>query len=293
MTCLHLETIVDTPLLHAVDVRCTAPRSGWGEEEAGRWPRLVLPRDGMFHWQARGKTHLAEAGCLLHFEPDQPYRFGHPVDGGDDCTLIAFTHELWEEAVDGRPLRLCARLSPAAQYQGALFYRVASRHTRNALALEELGLRLAGALIDVLAERPQRAARVPGSRAVAGHRRLAEAAMACVAASYRAHHGLDAIARQVCSSPYHLARVFHEQTGITLHRYRGRLRLAAALTCLGEGCSDLADLALRLGYASHSHFSDAFRAAFGCSPSAARDSLTRAPLAQMRRILEAQDGGRS
>ncbi len=229
---------------------------------------------------------------MLLFEPDQPYRFSHPADGGDDCTLIAFAPELWEAAVDTRMLQRCARLSPAGQYQSALFYRAASRHAHDVLALEELGLGLADTLVGVLAKRPRRAPPSLGSRAAVNHRRLVEAAMTCVAASYRARGGLDSIARQVYSSPYHLARVFREQTGITLHRYRGHLRLAAALTALGEGCDDLADLALQLGYASHAHFSDAFRAAFGCSPSVARDSLTRATLAQMRKILEAQGGGR-
>lgn len=288
MTCLHLKKLAETPLLHVMDVRCTASRSGWGEEEAGQRPRLALPRQGMFRWQARGETHLVEAGCLLFFEPDEPYRFSHPIEGGDDCTLIAFTPELWEEVVDTRTLLRCARLPPARQYQSALFYRAAPRVAHDALALEELGLGLADTLIGVLAKQPRRASLSLGSRAAVHHRRLVEAAMACVAASYCAHDGLDAIARQVYSSPYHLARVFREQAGITLHRYRGHLRLAAALTALGEGCNDLADLALQLGYASHGHFSDAFRAAFGCSPSAARDLLTRATLAQMRNILEAQ-----
>lgn len=139
MTCLHLKKLAETPLLHVMDVRCTAPRSGWGEEEAGQRPRLALPRQGMFRWQARGETHLVEAGCLLFFEPDEPYRFSHPIEGGDDCTLIAFTPELWEEVVDTRTLLRCARLPPARQYQSALFYRAAPRVAYDALALEELG----------------------------------------------------------------------------------------------------------------------------------------------------------
>lgn len=292
MTCLHLQTLADTPLLYVTDVHCTAPRSGWGEEEAGQRPRLVLSRHGVFGWQTRDETCLVEAGCLLFLEPDQPYRFSHPADCGDDCTLIAFVPDLWQEAVGTRTVRRRARLAPARQYQGALFYRAAARHAYDTLALEELGLQLADALIDVLAEPLYRAASLSGPRAAVHHRRLAEAAMTCVSASYCGHSGLDSIARQVHSSPYHLARVFREQTGITLHRYRGHLRLAAALTALGDGCDDLADLAVRLGYASHGHFSGAFRAAFGCSPSAARDLLTRATLAQMRKILEAQGSSR-
>lgn len=294
MSHLQLTPLAGTPLLQIVDVCCGAPQSGWSGEEGAPLPRLVLPRRGLFGCQTGGERHLVEAGCLLLLESDDSYRFSHPTDGGDDCTLISFVPDLWKETVGARTLRQrVARLPSVAQYQCALFYRIASRHAHDALTLEELGIQLATALLELLVNQPDRTPPLLGPRAAARHRRLAEAASACVAANYRNHDGLDAIGRQVYSSPFQLARVFREQTGITLHRYRGRLRLAAALTALGEGCDDLTALALRLGYASHSHFSDSFRATFGCSPSAARALLTRATLAEMRKILEAAPAARA
>lgn len=294
MSHLQLKSLASTPLLQIVDVSCTAPRSGWSGDEGASLPRLVLPRRGLFGWQTGGERHLIEAGCLLLLESDDSYRFSHPTDGGDDCTLISLVPDLWRETVGTRTLQQrSVRLPSVAQYQCALFYRIVSRHAHDALALEELGIQLASTLLELLVNQPDRTPPLLGPRAADRHRQLAEAAAACVAASYRSHDGLAAIARQVHSSPFQLARVFREQTGITLHRYRGRLRLAAALTALGEGCDDLTDLALRLGYASHSHFSDSFRATFGCSPSAARALLTRATLAQMRKILEAAPAARA
>ena len=70
-------------------------------------------------------------------------------------------------------------------------------------------------------------------------------------------------------SPYHLCRSFREVTGVRLHRYRHRLRLAASLNAIEAG-GDLSRIALDLGYSSHSHFTAAFRAAFGVPPSSAR-----------------------
>lgn len=231
---------------------------------------------------------------MLLLEPDVPYRFSHPVDGGDDCTMIRLAPDLWQAAIGARrPQRRFARLSPVQQYWCALFHRAAARCAEGRLALEELGLQLANTLLDVLNGPPARMASSSRPRAASRHRRLAEAALAYVAANYRSRDGLDTISRQLNSSPFHLARVFRAQTGITLHQYRGRLRLAAALTALGEGCDDLTELALRLGYASHSHFSEAFRAAYGCSPSSARASLARGTLAEMRKILEAAPSARA
>jgi AraC-like DNA-binding protein len=81
---------------------------------------------------------------------------------------------------------------------------------------------------------------------------------------------LGDVARAVHSSPYHLARVFQQQNGVPIHRYLTRLRLRASLERLQDGAGDLTALALGLGFSSHSHFSDAFRREFGCTPSAVR-----------------------
>ncbi len=83
---------------------------------------------------------------------------------------------------------------------------------------------------------------------------------------------LDDVARAVHVSPFHLARIFQQQTGVPVHRYLTQLRLRASLERLD---SDLTVVALELGFSSHSHFTDAFRREFGRSPS------------EMRKILEA------
>ena len=49
------------------------------------------------------------------------------------------------------------------------------------------------------------------------------------------------------------------------------LRLRAALERIADG-EDVATLALALGFSSHSHFTSAFRRAFGVAPSQVRSS---------------------
>src|SRR5262249_18771934 len=97
---------------------------------------------------------------------------------------------------------------------------------------------------------------------------------------------LDDVARAVHTSPFHLARLFGERTGLPVHRYLTQLRLRAALDRLAGGASDLTALALDLGFSSHSHFADAFRREFGRTPSDVRKIAGRT-LAEMSKNLKA------
>jgi AraC family transcriptional regulator len=62
---------------------------------------------------------------------------------------------------------------------------------------------------------------------------------------------------------------------LTLHLYRNQLRLRTALESLAHRHTDLSDLALALGFSSHSHFTETFRRAFAPTPSSVRDAIAR------------------
>jgi AraC-like DNA-binding protein len=85
---------------------------------------------------------------------------------------------------------------------------------------------------------------------------------------------LAEIAAEVRGSPVYLTQVFQQVEGVPLYRYQLNLRLARSLDLLAH-CDDLTDLSLELGFSSHSHFSAAFREAYGRSPSEFRQSVLR------------------
>ena len=64
----------------------------------------------------------------------------------------------------------------------------------------------------------------------------------------------------------YLTQVFQQVEGLPLYRYQLRLRLARALDLIA-GHEDLSGLAQDLGFSSHSHFTAAFRQAYGMTPS--------------------------
>jgi len=107
------------------------------------------------------------------------------------------------------------------------------------------------------------------SRAAAGsvgHQKLVDRAKLVLSSDLGRRWTLAAIAADVGVSPVYLTQVFQQVEGLPLYRYQLQLRLARALDLLGDRV-DLTRLALDLGFSSHSHFSAAFKRAYGQTPS--------------------------
>ncbi|NTX63842.1 helix-turn-helix transcriptional regulator [Myxococcus sp. CA051A] len=131
------------------------------------------------------------------------------------------------------------------------------------LAREEVALALVHRFVrDAAPERTRAASVTPAWR------QLTEELQHQVATRFAERLTLEALASEVHASPFHASRVFHAVTGETLHRHLTRVRLRAALFELEEASGRLTDVALGVGFSSHSHFTSAFRQEFGCTPSA-------------------------
>ena len=77
---------------------------------------------------------------------------------------------------------------------------------------------------------------------------------------------LEEIGRAVGCSPFHLSRTFSTATGMTIPQYLRQLRMERAAELLRSGKFNVTEAALEVGYASLSHFSQAFHETFGCCP---------------------------
>jgi AraC-like DNA-binding protein len=84
---------------------------------------------------------------------------------------------------------------------------------------------------------------------------------------------LRALAQQAEMSPFQLCRAFSQVSGETMTSYRLRLRLLASLERLRAGDA-LVEIALAHGFSSHSHYTAAFRLAFGVTPTVWRSEIT-------------------
>jgi len=76
-------------------------------------------------------------------------------------------------------------------------------------------------------------------------------------------------------SPVYVTDVFRQVEGVPFYQYALRKRLERAIRLLPGYQADLSALALELDFASHSHFTTAFRRAFGCTPAVFRERARR------------------
>jgi AraC-like DNA-binding protein len=82
---------------------------------------------------------------------------------------------------------------------------------------------------------------------------------------------LATLARAACLSPSHMSRIFKEQTGVSISRFRNQQRLQRFLHLYGRGRRTTAlAAALEAGFGSYAQFHRVFREQTGQSPSALR-----------------------
>jgi AraC family transcriptional regulator len=102
---------------------------------------------------------------------------------------------------------------------------------------------------------------------------------------------LAKVAENCGVSRYHLAHAFGETTGMSVMEYVRSRRLSEAANNLAKGASNILDLALDYGYASHEAFSRAFRTQFGMTPEEVRKKATTEGLPVVTPV-RAEEGAR-
>lgn len=129
-------------------------------------------------------------------------------------------------------------------------------------------LAIEGLLLEMLA----RAARERELRLTGAVPRWLAAARECL--HEEAHtENLSELAKAVGVHPVTLARGFRKAYGCSVGAYLRWLRVARAARALADSEAPLAEIALSVGFADQSHFSNVFRRATGLSPSAFRRAM--------------------
>jgi AraC family transcriptional regulator len=247
---------------------CAHGRRELSEERRQPWHVVSFIHSGAFVLHARGRSAVIDATSVLLHNPGEPFRSEHPFGCRDHGSSIVVQRELLLDLLG--PGGLFPQSHVHGLFRAQLLQRLLVRSLRNGaprepMAIEEAALKV---LREVLkGDAPQasghRAVRREPSRA---RRRYAEDAKALLQQHFRERLQLDDIARSLYVSPYHLCRLFREETGMPIHSYLNRLRLREALGPIAEGEADLSELAAGLGFSSHSHFTAAFRKELGMSP---------------------------
>jgi len=276
-SCSCLTPLYRGALFAIDDWRCAGHDTPRHSEEWCRDDRIVVTRRGAWELEIAGSARLADPMHVTLWNRNSHYRVRHPVPGGDECTVFRLT-ALGEQALrEGSPSRnapgsgptFTDRLRPIDGRSYLLHRRVLERARQahsaaDPMAVEEPAL----AFLDLMAGESTSHARADPER---GLSRYVDRACDIIASDFMKRLTVESIARGAQCSPFHLSRLFRRATGLTLHRAVVRMRLRSGLERLLDEPANVARIALESGFASHSHFADAFRAEYGCSPSEARN----------------------
>jgi AraC family transcriptional regulator len=293
---LAFRTLYQSPLVTVRDYACRACRGGPGADEYSESNNIVLMRHGAFCRHFGRHRITADVNQAVFFARGSTYRVSHPADCGDRGTIFVVAPRVLTDiareldpAVEDHPDRPFPFAAgpcdtPTFCRHRALVQRLeaAGTHPLEPIWADVVALQLVADVLEAAFARHRPATRPRRPDTAADHADRVEAAKTYLAGRLGERVTLDEVARAVHASPFHLARVFQERTGVPVHRYLTRLRLRAALDRLLGGADDLTALALDLGFSSHSHFTDAFRSEFGRPPSA----LRRGAVGELSKNLE-------
>ena len=275
MSEFEVRHLLGTDTVSLRNVRCSGACRHRSPEECASTTQLVFPYRGVYLRHVGSDQAVADANHVLFFNAGEGYQVSHPIGGSDASLSLVLSESVLRELApssllnDGGKLgfrRQHHRIDPRAQALVALL-----RHGLDCGAIEPLE---AEGLVLTLVCRSlgPRTSHQPG--ATHARRRLADRVKVLLAGDLSRRWTLADIAAEIRGSPVYLTQVFQQTEGIPLYRYHLRLRLARALDLIAQ-YDDLSALAADLGFSSHSHFTAAFRLAYGRSPTAFQQSARR------------------
>lgn len=263
--------IFDSPSLRMGMFRCPVTQPDFataGEIDAFH---VCFPRSAVWLEYEHTPRFVADPSRATLYNPHQAFRRDRLSPEGDHTDWIAFDASLARDIVASlSPADADANLpfrfgvatvdQPTYLAQRALFNEV-ERGLGDRLEVEERAVAIVSrVLTGAYGELPRQ---VKSERT----RELVERTRQAILESLFENLGVAEIAARLDVSVFHLCRVFRAATGMTLHAYRRDLRLRAALGLVSSHRGQLSSLALQVGFDSHSHFTAAFRRAFGIAPS--------------------------
>jgi AraC family transcriptional regulator len=291
----HITTLFETPSVQIVNFDCSGicGEQEHIHEEISYEHEIVLPRYGVFQRYDAFGCQLVDVNYLAFFNRHQPHEISHPVAGADGCTIIRLSDGVLRDMVQSLDASVIERDNPflaggmlldTMQQIGKhrLLLTLNQVDTYSEIAIEETVISFVADMITASYE--MRLAPLPNH----AHRETVHAIQVYLNSHYADNLALSDIAAQVHYSPYLLCRMFKQHIGLTMHQYLSRLRLFHALERLiAEPLMPVGDMALQLGFYSHSHFTAAFSQTFNLSPSDFRQQANVIQLADFRKNLKA------
>jgi AraC family transcriptional regulator len=284
-TPLAARVLASGPGWSVSDVVCTSGPHDRPFEERHEAVSIAVVTDGTFQYRSMNGKAVLAPGSLLLGNPGACFECGHEHGTGDRCLAFSLSPALLETVVAAVPGARNApfavpHLPPLSQLMPLLATAEVARETEDAAGLEELALRLAGAVATTLAD----AARPPPAPSPGDERRISRALRRI---ETHAHETLTLgeLAREAGMSPYHFLRTFRRVAGVTPHQHVLRTRLHRAAVRLRTCSQPVSAIAFEAGFGDLSTFNRRFVRLMGCAPGAWRAG--GGPRALLRKCVDA------
>jgi AraC-like DNA-binding protein len=296
-----------TPLIGVGEYRCPVDHPQFAGGGPQKCPYIAFSRSSVRLIPNRGPPEVCTPNTVNLYDVGDGYTRHAVSKEGAICDWIAVAPELLREIADYiNPAandsshvfsRAVAPIAPRTFIaQRTFFSAVQQNATISQLEIEEHAIRLVEHVVEETARfsRELASSRAESNRAVAARRlEMIEETKCILAREYWHQFSVAELARRVHCSPGYLSRSFSKVSGFTLHGYQQQLRLRAALQLLCESRFNGSGIALQLGFANHSHFSDVFKAKFGVTPTQFAKSCSAASLEAMQSLLDADERKKS
>jgi AraC family transcriptional regulator len=237
---------------------------------------FVFPRTSAWIRHAGGRAFVGDANVVTYYNVRQEYTRGVIAPAGDSCDYYAVDPMLLRQVVAAwdprsadepeRVLQFDHGPSDARAYlaQRAVYSYVRTDPSPDPLYVEESVVNILTHVLGLAYDtRPSQGCRQAD---------VVERAREVMARRFTTRLTLSVLSRETGSSLFHLCRLFRAGTGRTIHGYLNQLRLRASLAPVLDSTADLSQVALALGYSTHSHFTSAFRTEYGVTPSSLREA---------------------
>lgn len=258
---------------HRVRIRCV--NLGWIGREAvlrSSSTHIIYPYGRVFILRMGSSDIIAEPNQAILLNARQTLRIQH-IGEGTASSLVLTPSRATIEAIattskiavsPSRFLIPRTTVDQRSQLLAAVLRRSLAAGTAAPHEAETLALALIQRTLG------DRTSTVPGG--TYGLTKLVDRAKLVLQSNPLRRWTLTEVAKKLGVSPAYLTQGFYKVEGVPLYRYHLRLRISQALDRVRDG-TDLTQLALDLGFSNHSHFSAAFRQAYGRSPSAFREMV--------------------
>ena len=242
---------------------------------------MVFPRTSVTITLVGCAPVLADPNTVMFYNDGQIYSRGKLSEQGDLCEWFGFDHQLVADAIRPFHAKVDDHLEKPFQFSHGpsdptsyFMQRWVVDHIHNAQQPDHLFIEetIMSVLKRVASQSYHQRGITPQKVNAVHEREIVEAIQKILALHFNQNLSLERIAAHLNYSPFHLSRLFQKHTGQSIHQHLKHLRLRISLEYVTQANMDLTELALQLGFSSHSHFTETFRKTFGTPPSALRNT---------------------